>query len=257
MRRLRRADPRNSIEPLRSANRTVTCLRSPSRAALEVRIFSARCFGVYASGPANLAVGLVRSGAAHWPQNLFSGGLAVPQDGQVAASGAAHSPQNFMPGGFSCWHRGHCTPRPPNKPDRDRSDRLDEGSLSTDRGQGLRAHTIGRPKVYYRAELTERILRGAERDPHLHPSASQEAREASDGNHPRDTGRARLAPHWIPRRGGIRLRRSRRNGSIRRSVTAAEAAGRAGVNPAEARGIEAAQRRLTELRRADARIARN
>jgi pimeloyl-ACP methyl ester carboxylesterase len=36
----------SSIEPLRSANRTVTCLRSPSRAALDVRIFSARCFGV-------------------------------------------------------------------------------------------------------------------------------------------------------------------------------------------------------------------
>src|SRR4029077_3234446 len=32
------------MEPLRSAKRTVTCLRSPSRAALEVRIFSARCF---------------------------------------------------------------------------------------------------------------------------------------------------------------------------------------------------------------------
>jgi hypothetical protein len=52
-----------------------------------------------------------------------------------------------------------------NEPDRDRSDRLDEGSLSTDRGQGLRAHTIGRPKVYYRAELTERILREAEAGP--------------------------------------------------------------------------------------------
>src|SRR5207249_12280400 len=38
--------PRSSIEPLRSAKRTVTCLRSPSRAVLEVRIFSARCFGV-------------------------------------------------------------------------------------------------------------------------------------------------------------------------------------------------------------------
>jgi hypothetical protein len=34
------------LEPLRSAKRTVTCFRSPSRAALEVRIFSARCFGV-------------------------------------------------------------------------------------------------------------------------------------------------------------------------------------------------------------------
>jgi hypothetical protein len=36
----------SSIEPFRSANRTVTCLRSPSSAAFEVRIFSARCLGV-------------------------------------------------------------------------------------------------------------------------------------------------------------------------------------------------------------------
>jgi hypothetical protein len=33
-------------EPFRSAKSTVTCLRSPSSAAFEVRIFSARCFGV-------------------------------------------------------------------------------------------------------------------------------------------------------------------------------------------------------------------
>ena len=34
------------VEPLMSANSTVTCLRSPSRAAREVRIFSARYVGV-------------------------------------------------------------------------------------------------------------------------------------------------------------------------------------------------------------------
>jgi hypothetical protein len=34
------------VEPFMSAKSTVTCLRSPSRAALEVRIFSARCLGV-------------------------------------------------------------------------------------------------------------------------------------------------------------------------------------------------------------------
>jgi len=36
----------SSIEPFTSANNTVTCLRSPSRTACDVRIFSARCFGV-------------------------------------------------------------------------------------------------------------------------------------------------------------------------------------------------------------------
>jgi len=54
----------SSIEPLRSVKRTVTCLRSPSRAAFDVRIFSTRCVGVYEFGAANLAVGAVRSGAA-------------------------------------------------------------------------------------------------------------------------------------------------------------------------------------------------
>src|SRR5215831_10818009 len=34
------------MEPLRSAKSTVTCLRSPSRAALELRIRPARCLGV-------------------------------------------------------------------------------------------------------------------------------------------------------------------------------------------------------------------
>ena len=34
--------PSNSIDPFRSANSTVTCLRSPSSAVREVRIFSAR-----------------------------------------------------------------------------------------------------------------------------------------------------------------------------------------------------------------------
>ena len=34
------------VKPATSANRTVTCLRSPSSALRDVRIFSARCFGV-------------------------------------------------------------------------------------------------------------------------------------------------------------------------------------------------------------------
>jgi|SRR5262249_48551528 len=45
--------PSSSMEPLRSANSTVICLRSPSRAVLDVRIFSARYRGVYASGDGN------------------------------------------------------------------------------------------------------------------------------------------------------------------------------------------------------------
>src|SRR5262245_20030508 len=40
----------SSVESLISANSTVTCLRSPSRAVCAARIFSTRCGGVYVSG---------------------------------------------------------------------------------------------------------------------------------------------------------------------------------------------------------------
>ena len=36
----------NSVEPLRSAKSTVTCLRSPVRVGRAARIFSVRCAGV-------------------------------------------------------------------------------------------------------------------------------------------------------------------------------------------------------------------
>ena len=42
-----------AVNPDTSANITVTLLRSPSMALLEVRIFSARCFGVYVTGAAS------------------------------------------------------------------------------------------------------------------------------------------------------------------------------------------------------------
>ncbi len=43
----------SEVKPDTSVNTTVTCLRSPSMALAETRIFSARCFGVYACGEAN------------------------------------------------------------------------------------------------------------------------------------------------------------------------------------------------------------
>src|SRR5262245_50720197 len=102
----------NSIEPFMSANNTVTCLRSPSRALLEVRIFSARCFGVYDCGDANLgAAAACTSDAPHCPQNLFPGGFEAAQVAQTDSNRAPHSPQNFTPEGFSCWQRGQCIGR--------------------------------------------------------------------------------------------------------------------------------------------------
>jgi hypothetical protein len=48
-------DSERSIDPFTSAKSTVTCLRSPSRALRLLRIFSARCFGVYERGKRLLA----------------------------------------------------------------------------------------------------------------------------------------------------------------------------------------------------------
>src|SRR5215813_240687 len=130
----------NSIEPLRSAKSTVTCLRSPSRAALEVRIFSARCFGVYDSGEAshNAAAGGVGTPASAAPQlsqNLLLASTFAPQLGQPAASVAPHSRQKRAPSRLSAWHRGHFIPEPPSswaREGRNGEGRLDRSLL---RGQ--------------------------------------------------------------------------------------------------------------------------
>src|SRR6266849_5992305 len=98
--------PAISIEPLTSANSTVTCLRSPSRATREVRILSARCFGVYAYG-AGAAAGVTVSGARHLRQNLAVGRLPAPQVGHAVSSGAPHSSQKAASDRFSVWHFGH------------------------------------------------------------------------------------------------------------------------------------------------------
>jgi hypothetical protein len=101
------------VESTMSQKRIVTCLRSPSRAILEVRIFSARCFGVYEEGAA--AVTLACTSPAPFPsppcphflQNLYVGALAVPQATQTTTSLAPHSGQKSASNGASCWHRGH------------------------------------------------------------------------------------------------------------------------------------------------------
>src|SRR4029079_1781552 len=97
----------------RSAKRTVTCLRSPSRAAFEVRILSARCFGVYDSGLAKRRAGSVVSAAPQDRQNFLPGVTGVPQLGQATSSRAPQSSQKRAPASFSCWHRGHFIAEPP------------------------------------------------------------------------------------------------------------------------------------------------
>src|SRR5713101_8096108 len=95
-----------SIEPLTSANSTVTCLRSPSRADFDCRILSARCLGVYVRG-AGAAAGVTVSGARHLRQNLAVGRLPAPQVGHAASSAALHSSQKTESDRFSVWHLGH------------------------------------------------------------------------------------------------------------------------------------------------------
>src|SRR5262249_1143449 len=100
----------NSVEPLRSTKSTVTCLRSPSRAAREVRIFSAKCLGVYAAGVVkrDSAGGFVSIGCPHSRQNFAPAGNSVLHAAHISLKRAPHSRQNFACGGFSCWHWGHC-----------------------------------------------------------------------------------------------------------------------------------------------------
>src|SRR5215470_4983196 len=117
----------SSIEPLRSAKSTVTCLRSPSSALLDVRIFSARCFGVYASGETcRLAAG-ASTGWPHSRQKLASAGNVVAQRVQVRLKVPPHPRQNFAWAGLLRWQRGHSfsgaaswpvvtgSPRPPGQ----------------------------------------------------------------------------------------------------------------------------------------------
>src|SRR5262245_29247343 len=110
----------SSMEPLRSAKSTVTCLRSPSSAAFEVRILSAKCFGVYDSVLAKRvgsdATAEMRS--PHCRQNLAEGGSSLRHLGQVSANRDPHSRQNFAVVGFSCAHCGHFIKAPTERNER-------------------------------------------------------------------------------------------------------------------------------------------
>src|SRR5215471_9084311 len=96
-------------ESTMSQKTTVTCLRSPSRAALEVRIFSARCLGVYASGATArdaAAGGETFKAAPHPPQNFTPGSFEKPHEGQAWAKEDPHSAQNRRPTLLTVPQRG-------------------------------------------------------------------------------------------------------------------------------------------------------
>src|SRR5215471_7462719 len=105
-----------AVNPDTSENITVTIFRSPSMAPLEVRIFSARCLGVYASGLAKRPAVSVVSAVPQDRQNFLPGVTGAPQLGQVASSRAPQSSQKRAPASFSAWHRGHFIPETSKQP---------------------------------------------------------------------------------------------------------------------------------------------
>src|SRR5215510_1186755 len=93
-----------AVKPDTSVNMTVTCLRSPSRAAFEVRIFSARCLGVYAAGEAK-----------RWDaerSDAIVGAGALPAAAAPSVRRVPHSLQNLWPGALSFRHAGQIIPAP-------------------------------------------------------------------------------------------------------------------------------------------------
>src|SRR5262249_50957326 len=82
-----------------SQKSTVTCLRSPSSAALEVRIFSARCLGVYDSGEGvrGTAADSAVTGVPHLLQNREPGGSSILQEEQDTLRRAPQPRQKFDP----------------------------------------------------------------------------------------------------------------------------------------------------------------
>jgi hypothetical protein len=120
----------------------VTCLRSPSSAAFEVRIFSARCLGVYDSGLAKRPAGAVVSAAPQDRQNFLPGVTGVPQLGQ-AASSRDHSPRRSARprrsqpgiGNTSCQSLQAASPV--------KSERWTEGSPITLPEQGMARNDLG------------------------------------------------------------------------------------------------------------------
>jgi len=87
-------------------------------ALFDVRIFSARCWGVYDWGEPNFGSASMGAGVSDLPQppqNFSLPSFRKPHDGHVEANERPHSPQNRRPSRFSAWHRGHCLSEPPSE----------------------------------------------------------------------------------------------------------------------------------------------
>src|SRR5438093_11709125 len=91
------------VNPATSANRTVTCLRSPSTAPRLVRIFSARWRGVYdpGGGEAGLAAAGPATDAPQASQKRAPSGSSAPQFAHPRGSSAPQAAQNLACARFS------------------------------------------------------------------------------------------------------------------------------------------------------------
>src|SRR2546427_7325440 len=107
----------SDVKPETSANKTVTCLRSPESAVRSFRIRSARWAGVYAFGVANRSTGASADLAAgpnavpHAPQNFLPGGTLAPHAGHSASSRAPHSSQKLTTSRLYQPQDEHCIVR--------------------------------------------------------------------------------------------------------------------------------------------------
>src|ERR1700733_6900871 len=97
----------SSVDPLISANKAVTVLRSPSRIATESTSAVTRSDETDFDKGVAAPVDALRS-AAHSPQNFAVVTFSNPQLRQRFFNGAAHSLQNFSPSGFSAPQFEQC-----------------------------------------------------------------------------------------------------------------------------------------------------
>src|SRR5262252_1958315 len=128
----------SSMELLRSAKSTVTCLRSPSMAGRAVRIFSARCRGVYASGEAKRGwVGRgVSTASPHCPQKRTPSTRSAPQLPHCRTRRAPHWVQKREASAFSHRHRGQCMATS-REGRRGSADDRDESSAASEEGSTI------------------------------------------------------------------------------------------------------------------------
>ena len=100
------AHAHREVEPL-----LVTCLRSPSSADFDCRIFSARCVGgpttVVRARSAGAGMGAA-AGRAHCGQNFAPAGSSARHPAHRTASGAAQCMQKRALAGESRWHPEQC-----------------------------------------------------------------------------------------------------------------------------------------------------